>query len=191
VSTLDLVSRFGPCKPQAADDWSSDAPLPTTVKTFYWEVGPMGEPGPRGPSGVTLPTPGGGGVWLPPLSRLRAAQDGYRYDGRTAARFEGWPDPWWVIGQLDGDALVFDSVSGHALLRFHGTGTWDEGVDLPGTLDDAVAALALIGTLTADAGDGAFTDDFGPDPTWLQITARTVIARYGETGRLALDFVTA
>ncbi|WP_414441474.1 hypothetical protein [Burkholderia sp. 22PA0106] len=52
-------------------------------------------------------------------------QTGYRVD-RSGARFPGWPDDWFVIGTLFGDAIIGQSVDGQCAVWFarHGAGAW-------------------------------------------------------------------
>ncbi|MEK6347267.1 MAG: hypothetical protein V4764_07290 [Burkholderia sp.] len=52
-------------------------------------------------------------------------QAGYRVD-RSGARFPGWPDDWFVIGTLFGDAVIGQAIDGQCAVSFarHGAGCW-------------------------------------------------------------------
>ena len=41
----DLLSRFGPLRPQPASYWTGEGVLPPDLARFYAEVGPEGEAG--------------------------------------------------------------------------------------------------------------------------------------------------
>ncbi|MBN3723657.1 hypothetical protein [Burkholderia sp. Ac-20379] len=52
-------------------------------------------------------------------------QTGYRVD-RSGARFPGWPEDWFVIGTLFGDAVIGQAIDGRCAVSFarHGAGYW-------------------------------------------------------------------
>lgn len=176
-----LLRRFGTCAPQPATDWTGDFALPDDVARFYREVGP---------AGVSVPSHGND-FWFPPLARLWELQAGYRWDGGTGEQLETWPRDWLVVGDQGGDPLVRDGATGALALRWHGAGSWDAGVAIPGALTDAVGAIALFGALVEDAGEDRFTEDFDLDPAWFAAAAKQLTERFGETGTALVEWLSA
>lgn len=159
-----LLSQFGALRPQTVSDWTGEGPLPSDLARFYAEVGPWGEDGPMEPSGLWIPSYGNN-YQLPPLSRLRSLQAGYRWDGNDGGRLPDWPDGWLVVAEQGGDPFIFDCGNGTILHAHHGEGAWTPAPLFPDVFAMA-AALGSIGAMHDEAGPDLVDDDCVLRPIW-------------------------
>ena len=134
-------------RPQQADDWMGEYPLPAAVGTYYAELGPD-----------DLSIAGyGNGYFLPSLANLWAHQTGYRTHGYTGARIADWNDDWLVVGDEGGDPFIFSRGQGVVLRARHGEGSWQPEL-LFRNLAEMVITLAVLGEIVVTAGE-SLTDE--------------------------------
>lgn len=157
-----------------------DIPLPDEIASFYQEVGPLGEQGRKGHSGISVPC-FGNDVELVPLAGLWKAQAGYRWDGRTNEPIEDWPSQWIALAWEGANAYIFDSNTKSMLFSLAGGGA-DDVHEIGGSPTDVVGALASFGQKVEDAGDDAMTDDFELRPEWLESVQKELVAEFGNGG---------
>ena len=143
-----MLAGHGRLRPQSAEDWAGDFPLPSAVADFYREVGPVN---------LTIEV-GGTPVFLPRLSKLWKHQDGYRFVGRKRQREEAWPEDWLVVGDQGADPLIFSRSSGEVLLAEHGAGEWEAERLFP-DLNTMAACLAVAGKSTSGERRPALRDE--------------------------------
>lgn len=178
-------SRFGPLRPQPADPWQGDMPLPPAVAAFYQQIGPWGETlhAHFGPAGIDVP---GVGVSFAPLHRLWSRQAGYRWQGDSGERLQDWPGHWLVIADQNADPFIFDADSGQVLFARHGGGTWDAAPLAP-DLNTFLAALAAVGTVYLDAEEDLEDEDGELRPEHRAAALQAVAQVLGDAGA-AEDF---
>ena len=84
---------------QPAKNWTGAEPLPGRIADYYSSVGPVD---------VELPWTGRP-LELPSLRNLWPLQAGFRYDPKTQARYQDWPDAWWVVARSKPNIFIFNS----------------------------------------------------------------------------------
>ncbi len=155
MSTYDqaraILQRTDPnavLRPQNADDWKGEYPLPAAVATYYAELGP---------DDVSIPGYGNG-YFLPSLANLWAYQTGYRTHGHTGERLPDWEEDWLVIGDEGADPFIFSRERGVVLRAYHGEGKW-QPQELFRNLAETVTTLAILGEIVATAGTSLTDED--------------------------------
>jgi hypothetical protein len=142
-----LLEPWGELRPQPAEEWTGEAPLPDAVRDFYGEVGP-----------VDLDVDcGGNPVHIPALDRLWALQTQYRWHGRTGARLTDWKDAWFVVAQAGGDPFILDVVTGQLFVARHGSPEWAP-VLFAGNLMTGIGSIATVGNALSALGDDAYDE---------------------------------
>ena len=178
-------ARFGLLRPQTADLWQGEVPLPAVLARFYAQIGPWGETlhANVGPVGISVPFVN---VTFPPLHRLWSLQAGYRWDGNRGQRLTDWPEQWLVIAEQNADPFIIDSHSGQVLFAFHGAGHWAPTV-LACDLDTFLAAVAAIGSVYLAVEDDLEDEDGELRPEH-RTTALAALAAVLGSSRAATDF---
>lgn len=144
-----LLAPWGDLRPQTANEWTGDFPLPPVVKAFYENIGP---------EDLSIPT-GGNPVDVPSLSKLWERQAGYRWHGKTGERLSDWHDEWLVIAAEGGNPFILDVNNNEILFDMVGSGRWAPkhfASDLP----TALGALGLIAVTLKKLGDDAWDETF-------------------------------
>lgn len=163
-SVRDAIAPFGPMRSQPVSNWSGDVALHPALVSFYVEVGPYGQEGPRGPSGLTIPTLGNP-FWVPPLCRLWELQAGYRWNTRSGERITDWQEEWLVVADQGGAPFIFDQISGSILHDQHGGGVWTPTLMFADIFIMALA-LATIGLVHEEAGEDIYDVNYEVRPVW-------------------------
>ena len=136
-------------RPQTADGWTGEYPLPAAVATYYAELGPD-----------DLSIRGyGNGYYLPALAGLWAYQTGYRTHGHTGESITAWDEEWLVVGDEGADPFIFSRERGAVLLARHGEGRW-QPQELFHDLAEMATTLAILGEIVTTAGK-SLTDTDG------------------------------
>ena len=144
---LLLTDDQASLRPQPADDWRGEYPLPAAVAAYCAELGP-----------ADLSIAGyGNGYFLPSLANLWAHQTGYRTHGRTGARLPEWDEDWLVVGDEGGDPFIFSRGQGAVLRARHGEGSWQPEL-LFRNLAKMATTLAVLGEIVVTAGE-SLTDE--------------------------------
>lgn len=149
--------EHGDLRAQSASDWTGEVPLPDEVAAFYEEIGPHD----------VMIEGYGNPYFLPRLSKLWDFQAGYRWDGVSGERIDGWDDDWLVVADEGGNPFIFDRASGRVLFAEHGMGIWEPEEWFPDLVTMA-AALATIGGVVRDAGEDFTDEDFTVRPEHVE-----------------------
>jgi hypothetical protein len=143
-----ILAASGTLRPQGIADWAGPFALPEALQRFYAEVGP---------DDITISNYGNS-FFLPALSRLWAAQAGFRWNAVTGEPIRDWSDDWLVVADQGGDPFIYDLPTGGILWAQHGTGSW-RPTALFSTIWECAAVLGALGKIADDAGDDFLDED--------------------------------
>jgi hypothetical protein len=158
-----MLDSHGVLRIQPFNAWRGDFPLPSVLKSFYRDVGPVN----------LVVHWHGNPFFLPALASLWEHQQGYRWSSVTRERIVDWDDDWLVVADQGGDPFIFSRHSGRILFALHGGGSWKPEPVFPDVYSMA-ACMAVLGSIRKRAGD-AFTDeDSNVRPKYLRAARKEI-----------------
>ncbi len=177
-----ILQRTNPnvvLRPQTADDWQGEYPLPPAVATYYAELGP---------DDVSI-RGYGNGYYLPGLANLWTYQTGYRTHGHTGERIPDWQEDWLVVGDEGADPFIFSRERGTVLPAYHGEGHW-QPQELFHDLAEMVTTLAILGEIVTLAGKSLTDKDCLLQARYLE-EARARLTPVAGSAERAADILAA
>jgi hypothetical protein len=143
-----LLAKHGEIREQSPAEWTGTFALPPAVERFYRDVGP---------EDITIEAHGNP-YFLPSLAGLWQLQVGYRWDGISGVRCEGWDDDWLVVAVEGSDPFIFVGSAGKVFHAFCGEGCWNPSEMFP-NLETMAVCLAQIGAIVRESFDGYIDED--------------------------------